>query len=365
MKLFKYINMFLITVLILSFVNTAFALSITSTSNAYENIPSEINDDYYDVSGGPHLQANLVSDNIYSRSDDATLYVNIVNDGKITSFETKDDNVKDDIAQYTQAVVQPLMAKELELDKSITTANSIVATLSIADPNTPLKIKQKTLLLGSLTAGRPLAQPAAFPIEIYDNATPGTYNLNLNVSYNYQKDSAIRPPFGDVYMWNTNASQNLILQVVVDNEPYFKVRNMDTKLSVGNSDDLKVTYKNEGKIVAKECTARISVVDPFTTTDDQAYLGDMQPGESKNATFKINVANDATPKNYSIDSEIRYKDIHDDNKYSRNLKVELQVQPSKSFIEKLFSGTGLILLILLITGIVGVAYMLSKKNQDE
>lgn len=365
MKLSKF-NIFLIVILLLACTNFVSAISVVSnTNNAYDSIPPEINNDYYDVQGSPHFIANLISDNVYSRGDDATLYINIVNDGKIISFETNDDNIEDDMAQYGQTVVQSLIAKELESDKAITTANSMVATLSLKNQNTPIEIKQKTIVLGSLSTGRPLTSPAAYPIKIYENATPGIYDLNLTISYNYQRDSAIIPPFGEVYYWNKNATQNLALQIVVDDEPYFKVKNTNTLTYAGDSNELKATYTNIGKNIAKECTARISVVDPFTTTDDQAYLGDMRPGESKEAVFKINVADDATPKNYSVNSEIKYKDQHDDSKYSNNLKIDVSVQPGKSIIDKLFSATGFIIIIALIGIAIAIFYMKSKKEQAD
>ena len=42
--------------------------------------------------------------------------------------------------------------------------------------------------------------------------------------------------------------------------------------------------------------ARISTVDPFSSDDDLAYLGDIKPGETAVAKFKMTTTKDAIEK---------------------------------------------------------------------
>jgi len=273
-----------------------------------ENVVAEIASDYYDVYGSPNLIANLACDEVFERVEKGILYVNILNNGQITGFEANEDEIEDDIDEYGETLTRTYMSSELLSDRAITTADSMTATLSLVDPNAPIDIQEDTLLLGSLSSGKSLSTPAQFPIEIYDNAKAGTYDLRLNISYRSQRDSAVTPPYGDTYYWYEDMNQSMILHVVVEEEPYFTISNVESDLKAGDEKTINVTYTNTGEQIARECIARISVVDPFTTTDDQAYLGDMHPGESRTAIFDLNVAKDATVKEYSISSEIKYKD---------------------------------------------------------
>ena len=348
----KNMNVLAIAILLLS------CISIASAS-IDEDVVDEIASDYYDVYGSPHLVANFACDEVFDRGEEATLYVSILNDGKITGFESNEDDIDDDLEEYGETLTRAYMASELSSDRAITTADSMTATLSLVDPNAPIDIKDDTLLLGSLSAGKSLSTPAQFPIEIYDNAKAGIYDLRLNISYRSQRDSAVTPPYGDTYYWYEDMNQTMILHIVVEEEPYFKISNVESDLKAGDENTINVTYTNTGEQVARECIARISVVDPFTTTDDQSYLGDMNPGESKTAVFDVNVADDATIKDYSISSEIKYKDIHDESQYSDNLKVPVNVNPAEEMNASVAVG------FVVLVGIIGTpVYLIKKKKKN-
>lgn len=348
----KNMNVLVIAILLLS------CISIASAS-IDEDVVDEIASDYYDVYGSPHLVANLACDEVFDRGEEATLYVSILNDGKITGFESNEDDIDDDLEEYGETLTRAYMASELSSDRAITTADSMTATLSLVDPNAPIDIKDDTLLLGSLSAGKSLSTPAQFPIEIYDNAKAGTYDLRLNISYRSQRDSAVTPPYGDTYYWYEDMNQTMILHIVVEEEPYFKISNVESDLKAGDENTINVTYTNTGEQVARECIARISVVDPFTTTDDQSYLGDMNPGESKTAVFNVNVADDATIKDYSISSEIKYKDVHDESQYSDNLKVPVNVNPAEQMNASVAVG------FVVLVGIIGTpVYLIKRKKKN-
>lgn len=350
----KNVRMLLIAILFLNSVQFA-------SASIDEDVVSEIASDYYDVYGSPHLTANLACDDVFDRGEEATLYVNLMNDGQLTGYEANDDEIDDDLEEYGDTLTRSFMSSELSSDRAITTADSITATLSLVDPDAPIDIKLDTVLLGSISSGKSLSSPAEFPIEIYDNAEAGTYQLQLHVTYRYQRDSAVTPPYGDTYYWYEDMNQTMYIDVVVDEEPYFKVASTESDLHAGDEKTINITYSNTGDQVAKDCVARISVVDPFTTTDDQAYLGDMYPGDSKTATFNVNVADDATIKSYAISTEVKYTNIHDESQYSDGLKATVDVGASESAI----NGT-VITVIVLAALVVGVAmYFVSKKKKQK
>jgi hypothetical protein len=85
----------------------------------------------------------------------------------------------------------------------------------------------------------------------------------------------------------------------------------------------------------------------------------MNPGESKTATFDVNVAEDATIKDYSISSEIKYKDVHDESQYSDNLKVPVDVSAAEKMNASVAVG------FVVLVGIIGTpVYLIKKKKKN-
>ncbi|WOF17233.1 S-layer protein [Methanoplanus sp. FWC-SCC4] len=98
----------------------------------------------------------------------------------------------------------------------------------------------------------------------------------------------------------------------------------------GRENLIHVTYKNTGDATAYQALGRISVIDPFSSGDSNVYLGDMLPGETKEAVYKISADSGATIKEYSLESEIRYNDIEGNNYVSDTVKVIISVQPDSA-----------------------------------
>lgn len=96
-------------------------------------------------------------------------------------------------------------------------------------------------------------------------------------------------------------------------------------------------------------------MDPFTSNDDTAYIGDLKPGESRTVSFVVSVDRTATIKEFGLDSEIRYRDALDNTYISDTMKVRIN----------LIAPTGLttilsnpIYLSIILAGILGVVYLM-------
>jgi hypothetical protein len=109
-----------------------------------------------------------------------------------------------------------------------------------------------------------------------------------------------------------------------------------------------VTYKNIGNSTVFNAQARISVIDPFSSDDDTAYLGDMKPGDSATALFSVKTDPGATVKTYSMDSEVGYTDSFHTTYTSDNIPVILDVQPSSDSLVI----AGVVLVVVLVGGAV-------------
>jgi hypothetical protein len=69
-------------------------------------------------------------------------------------------------------------------------------------------------------------------------------------------------------------------------------------------------------------------VDPFTSADNNAYLGDMKPGDIATASYRISTDSAATAQDYALDTEVRFRDALDNSQVSDTFKVDVSVSPS-------------------------------------
>jgi hypothetical protein len=285
----------------------------------------DFGNNFYTIYGGPDLKATLIGDNEYSRGDTATLNIGLMNKGTVEGFKSEkdDDSTVDTVLQQT----------EMKYETQTTTAVGIIATLTSDNPN--ITIKSGSQESGTLQQGKQSASPVKFTIEIGENAPAGTYPLNLQLFYKYENNVQVS---GDEYdpttglvtnqgvgVWYENNTQNQTIMIQVKKEPHFEVTQVNGSLYPDEGGMLYVTYKNTGEEPAKDATVRLSASDPFSTTDDQAFLGTLKPGESAVAVFNMDVDETATTKPYSLDSEILYEDTEGHNQISDSVKVNTQV----------------------------------------
>ncbi len=320
----------------------------------------DISENYYNVYGSPDINATLIGDNEYSRGDTVTLSIEMMNKGEITGFEA-DKNV-----EFGESVDLVLQQTEMQYEAQVTTAVGILATLKSDDPN--IKVKSGAQQAGTLKQGKQSSSPTKFTIEINKNTAAGTYPLNLELAYQYQNNVQLD---GDEYdtttgivtnkdvgIWYENKTQTQTIYVEVKKEPYFEAANVTGDLYPGKSGMLYVTYKNTGEEPAKDATVRVSAADPFSTTDDQAYLGDLNPGEEAVAVFEMDVDETATPKPYSLSSEILYEDSDGHDQVSDTVKIKTEVLEAKESLPGYEIGAGVAMIL------AACFVVLRKKKQD-
>jgi hypothetical protein len=80
----------------------------------------------------------------------------------------------------------------------------------------------------------------------------------------------------------------------------FNITSDPGTISPGQKKVITVTYANTGGATAYNVQARISAVDPFTSSDDTAFLGTLAPGETGEAAFEISMDKSATIKRYAL-----------------------------------------------------------------
>lgn len=140
----------------------------------------------------------------------------------------------------------------------------------------------------------------------------------------------------------------------------FEIVSDSTKLRPGQKGEVVIVYKNTGATTAYNAQARISAVDPFTSNDDTAFLGDIEPGETVKGVYEVSVSSDATIKTYGVDTEIRYRDSLDNSQISDSMKAQIEV--SKASGVSILTNPILITIVVFV--ILGAGYFVWKRRKN-
>ncbi len=190
-------------------------------------------------------------------------------------------------------------------------------------------------------------QPA-FKVAVSGEAAPGiSYPVSLYAAYkDFRGAAATSPP--------------VTAGVSFQDKIVFERVNTSSVVSPGSKLPVKVTYRNTGNSKVYNAKARISVINPFSSDDDTAYLGDLGPGESATALFSVKTDGGAMIKTYSADSEVRYTDEGATDYTSDNIPVLIDVQADSAT-----GMAGAVLAIFVIAGGAFVWYRRKKKTEAQ
>jgi len=324
----------------------------------------DFGDNYYTVYGGPDLTASVLGDTEFIRGDTVTININLMNKGFITGFK-----VEKDLSIPASELDRKLQQTEFSYEAQKTTAIGIMGVLTSLDP--AVKVKSGPQEAGSLPSGQQTENPLQYTIEIANNAQAGTYPLLLTLMYGYQENIQIggdnKTDLGitnlEVGMWYNVGGQNISISVSVKEEARFQVTDVSGELVADEEGLLSVTYKNVGDLPIKDATVRISASDPFSTTDDQAFIGSIAPGESAVALFNLKVDETATPKMYAINSEIKYEDVDGHDRISDVIKIQVETLPAIPTSEKL-GNLKLIVVGLLVVIVAAIGLKVYKNSKQ-
>ncbi len=136
----------------------------------------------------------------------------------------------------------------------------------------------------------------------------------------------------------------------------FEVGDQQNTINSGGEGVITVHYKNTGSDTIYNAQAGITIVDPFTSEDDQAYLGTMNPGDMAVGKFKLNVNSGSTAKQYALDSEIRYTDENLTEFVSDPIKVPVTVTNS--------SGNTMLISGIVVLIIIGGGFLYLRRRQQ-
>ncbi|MDD4127197.1 MAG: CARDB domain-containing protein, partial [Methanomicrobium sp.] len=169
--------------------------------------------------------------------------------------------------------------------------------------------------------------PTDSSVYVGDFAPGETKTVTFKASVSSDGEAKNYPVLVSVEYKNTDGDQVSsdaeTIGVDVGGKIDFEIVSDAAQLRPGQKGEIAIVYKNTGATTAYDAQARISAVDPFTSNDDTAYLGDIAPGETATGIYEVSVDSEATLKTYGVDTEIRYRDALDNSQISDSMKAHV------------------------------------------
>lgn len=171
--------------------------------------------------------------------------------------------------------------------------------------------------LGTVDAGSRVT--TEFKVAVSQDAIAKTSPLSIRISYRDMED-ALR-----------ESTVKVGVETGGDIEFDIVTAELDEPLEPGAQRVLSVSVKNTSDTDLHDAVARVSTIDPFSSTDDTAYIGELPAGETRVARFEISADDDAMPKPYALDVDLKYKDANGNSYTSDAMKAEVRVVESDGF----------------------------------
>ena len=218
----------------------------------------------------------------------------------------------------------------------------------IRNGNSPIIPTDSSVYIGDFPPGSTM--DCRYKLSVSSDAQKQTYPVDVVVVYENNEGDFV-------------TSRSDTVGVPVGGKTDFEIVSLPAVMNPGNKKVISVEYKNTGDTTVSSAQARISAVDPFTSNDDVAYIGDLKPGESRAVSYIMSVDKSATIKEYGLDSEIRYRDELDNTYISDTMKVKINVTAPAGATAILSNPIYLSIVIAAIIGIIYIVYHFRKKQQ--
>jgi hypothetical protein len=221
------------------------------------------------------------------------------------------------------------------------------ATVTIVrNGNSPIIPTDSNVFIGDFPKGGIVT--SRYKVSVSNDAEKQTYPVDVKVTYE-NRDGEIITSSPDT------------VGVPVGGKSTFAISSSTPEVSQGSSKVIMVGYTNTGDTTIYHAQARIEAVDPFTSSDNTAYLGDLKPGETATANYQISSDSAAAIREYNLDTEVRYRDSLDNSQVSDTFKVPVRVvaPPASEGLMKMIPG----LVILVLLGIGAGYYLLVMRKK--
>lgn len=186
------------------------------------------------------------------------------------------------------------------------------AVVVLADENVNIVPLETEHAIGDLDPGE--SATFAFDAEVSDSANAGPRQLSVSVRYR-DTDDEIRQ------------SDPLDANVEVGPRPdVFLIEPVRSGIQAGQSGELELRITNARDEPVSDISAKLFTDGPLSSSDDEAFIDELEPGDSDTILFELSAAPSALGKRYPVSLDFQYDDADGDTKLSDTYDVPVQVR---------------------------------------
>jgi hypothetical protein len=145
-------------------------------------------------------------------------------------------------------------------------------------------------------------------------------------------------------------TRDLSVEVRPDRDD-FAIETTNGAFAPGESGSLTLTVTNQRNETVTDVQAKLFTDDPLDSSDDEAFISSLDPGESATITMDLSVGGGAMAKNYSVSVDFRYDNARGESKLSDTYRVPVTVEAGDSGPSLLLiGGLAVALIVLVVVG---------------
>jgi hypothetical protein len=175
-----------------------------------------------------------------------------------------------------------------------------------------ISVTEREYAVGDLGPGE--SSTATFEVEVSESAREGQRQFTFVANY--------RDADGDQRASDTLEAS----QTVGPASDVFDVSVRTSTVSAGGAGTLEVQITNARDERVTDVSAKLFADSPISTTDDEAYVQSLGPGESETLRFGIGAAGGALEKDYPVSLDFRYEDADGDTELSDTYRLPVTVE---------------------------------------
>jgi hypothetical protein len=187
-------------------------------------------------------------------------------------------------------------------------ANAVVRFTSESGTVTAIETEAP---VGTLAPGE--SANFAVPLEVASSAEAGPKQFSVAVQYRNADDQQ---------------QQSDTFDVRADVGPDTDAFGLDVtgaSVPAGDSTQVEVELTNTGNEVYTDISAKLFAEDPLSTGDDEAFVSQLEPGESETVVFNVGAGSGALVKTYPLSMDFQYDDADGDTITSDTYRLPVDV----------------------------------------
>jgi hypothetical protein len=185
--------------------------------------------------------------------------------------------------------------------------------LAVSGGSRNLDFTETEYALSTLAAGE--TAEFSFEVDVSDAASTGRQQFTFAVDYQNER--------GDD---RTSSTLRRAVEVA-EQRDRFTVEPVDATLEQGGSETVTLRVTNNGAERLTEVSVKTYFTDPLGSSDDEAFVPALDPGESTEIQVAANAGGDALTKQYPVSVDVQYTMPDGDTELSNTHTVAVDVVP--------------------------------------